>query len=150
MSALLVRTSTGHAPPTLVTVTGEIDIATAPSLRRHLLPLPDCSTILDLSGVRLLSAAGLTELVDLRERLIRTDACLALAAARPLVQRVLVITGLADTVTVAGTLDEAVYLLCCGVDPVVRSTPPPSCEHEHRGARGNARCCSSAPGRDSP
>jgi anti-sigma B factor antagonist len=111
MSALLVRTSSAQAPPTVVTVTGEIDIATVPALRRHLLSLPDCSTILDLSGVQLLSAAGLTELVDLRDRLVRADARLALAAAPPVVRRVLAITGLDDTMTLTDTLDDAVHLM---------------------------------------
>jgi anti-anti-sigma factor len=111
MSALLVRASIAQAPPTLVTVAGEIDIASVPALRRHLLSLPDCSTILELSGVELLSAAGLTELVDLRDRLTRADARLALAAAPRLVRRVLVIAGLADTMMLADTLDDAVQLV---------------------------------------
>ena len=111
MSALLVRTSTAQAPPTLVAVAGEIDIATVTTLRRHLLSLPDCSTILDLSEVSLLSAAGLTALVDLHDRLTRADARLALAAASPSVRRVLTITGLDDTMTLADTLDDAVHLV---------------------------------------
>ena len=79
MFALLIRTSIPQPPPTLVTVAGDIDIASAPLLRRHLLSVPGSSTVLDLSGVQLLSAAGLTELVDLRDRLTRADARLVLA-----------------------------------------------------------------------
>ncbi len=120
MSALLVRTSSAPAPPMVVTVTGEIDIATAPALRRHLLSLPDCSTILDLSGVSLLCAAGLTELVDLHTRLTRVDARLALAAAPPPVRRVLVITGLDNTLTLTDTLDDAVTLV---TTPIRRRSP---------------------------
>jgi anti-sigma B factor antagonist len=113
MSALLVRTFIPQAAPTLVIVAGDIDIdiATAPALRRHLLSLPACSTILDLSGVQLLSAAGLTELVDLHDRLTHADARLVLAAAPPLVRRVLAITGLDDTMTLADTLDDAIHLM---------------------------------------
>ena len=107
MSALLVRASIAQAPPTLVAVAGEIDIASAPALRRHLLSLPDCSTILELSGVQLLSAAGLTELVNLHDRLTRAGARLALAAAPRLVRRVLAITGLDDTMMLADTVDDA-------------------------------------------
>jgi anti-sigma B factor antagonist len=135
MSALLIRTSIPQAPPTLVTVAGDIDIASAPSLRRHLLSVPESSTVLDLSGVQLLSAAGLTELVDLRDRLTRADARLALAAPR-LVRRVLAITGLDDTMMLADTLHDAVQLVTIPIppaptatavlrDPVVRGTPPP-------------------------
>jgi anti-anti-sigma factor len=96
MPALLVRTSVAQAPPTLVAVAGEIDSATVPALRRHLLPLPDRSTVLELSGVQLLSAAGLTELIDLHTRLTRAAARLALAAAPSPVRRALAITGLDD------------------------------------------------------
>jgi len=138
MSALLIRTAIPQAPPTLVTVAGDIDIASAPSLRRHLLSVPECSTVLDLSGVQLLSAAGLTELVDLRDRLTRADARLALAAAPRLVRRVLTITGLDDTMLLADTVDDAVHLVTAPIPPaptatatvvlrgpVVRGTPPP-------------------------
>jgi anti-anti-sigma factor len=137
MSALLVRTSIPQPPPTLVTVAGDIDIASAPSLRRHLLSIPDSSTVLDLSGVQLLSAAGLTELIDLRDRLTRADARLALAAAPRLVRRVLAITGLDDTMMLADTVDDAVHLVTTPIPPrpaatvvlrgpAVRGTPPPA------------------------
>ena len=111
MSALLIRTSIPQAPPTLVTIAGDINTATVAGLRRHLLSVPACSTALDLSGVELLSAAGLTELVDLRDRLTRADARLALAAAPRLVRRVLVIAGLDDTMMLADSLDDAVHLV---------------------------------------
>ena len=123
MSALLVRTSSAPAPPTVVTVAGEIDIATAPALRSHLLSLPGCSTVLDLSGVPLLCAAGLTELVDLHDRLARVDARLALAAAPPPVRRVLAITGLDNMVTLTATLQDAVHLVAA---PIRRRTWPRS------------------------
>ncbi len=121
MSALLVRTSIPQTPPTLVTVAGEIDVATAPSLRRRLLSVPDSSTVLDLSGVQLLSAAGVTELVDFRDRLTRADARLALAAAPRLVRRVLEIAGLDDTMLLADTVDDAARL----VTTPIRQRPGP-------------------------
>jgi anti-sigma B factor antagonist len=128
MSALLVRTWSAQAPPTVVTVGGEIDIATAPALRRHLLSLPDCSTIVDLSEVQLLSAAGLTELVNLRDRLARADARLALAGAPRPLRRVLTVTGLDHTVALADTLDEAAILLATPIPqrprPLVSTTRP--------------------------
>ena len=61
--------------------------------------------------MQLLSAAGLTELVDLHNRLTRADARLALAAAPRLVRRVLAITGLDDTMMLADTLDDAIHLM---------------------------------------
>jgi anti-anti-sigma factor len=135
MSALLVRTVIPQVPPALVTVVGEIDIASAPSLCGHLMLLPDCSTILDLSGVQLLSAAGLNALVDLHDRLTRAEACLVLAAAPLSVRRVLAITRLDDTLLLADTVDDAIHLVdhpdpptptATGVHaPVVRGAPPP-------------------------
>ena len=122
MSALLIRTSIPQAPPTLVTVAGDIDIASAPSLRCHLLSVPESSTVLDLSGVQLLSAAGLTELVDLRDRLTRADARLALAAAPRLVRRVLGITGLDDTMMLADTLHDAVQLVTTPIPHAATAT----------------------------
>ena len=122
MSALLIRASIAQAPPTLVTVAGDIDTATVAGLRRHLLSLPACSTVLDLSGVQLLSAAGLTELVDLRDRLTRADARLALAAAPRLVRRVLAITGLDDTMMLADTLHDAVQLVATPIPPAATAT----------------------------
>ncbi len=61
--------------------------------------------------MELLSAAALSELVDLRDRLAQADARLALSAAPPVVRRVLAITGLDDTMLLADTLDDAVHLV---------------------------------------
>jgi anti-anti-sigma factor len=108
MSALLVRPCPTQNPPTLVMIAGEIDIASAPALRRHLLALPGCDTVLELSGLRLLSAAGLTEFIDLRDRLSRTNAALALVAPQRLVRRVLAITGVDDTIMLVDTIDAAI------------------------------------------
>jgi anti-anti-sigma factor len=111
VSALLVRASRAPAPPTVVTIAGEIDIASAPALHRHLRAVPTCHTVLEMSGVQLLSAAGVSELVDLRERLTRADAALAVAAAPPVVRRVLAITRFDTTVTVTDTIDDAIGLV---------------------------------------
>ena len=111
MSALLVHIAAVQTPPTLVELAGEIDIRTVPSLRRHLRTLPNHSTIVEMAGVRLLSAAGVAELVDLRDRLARVDKHLALAATRPLVRRILAITGIADTVLLADTVAAATGLI---------------------------------------
>ena len=136
MSALLIRTSIAQAPPTLVTIAGDIDTATVAGLRRHLLSVPACSTVLDLSGVQLLSAAGLTELVDLRDRLTHADARLALAAAPRLVRRILAITGLDDTMILADTLHDAVQLVTTPIPdrprPLSLVSETRSCGMHHR------------------
>ena len=123
MPALLIQTSPTQTPPTLVTIAGEIDIASAPALRRHLLSLPEFDTVLELSWVKLLSGAALTELVDLRDRLAQADARLALAATSPSARRVLAITGLDDTMLLADTLDEAVHLVATAMPQRPRTRP---------------------------
>ena len=134
MSALLIHIAPGQAPPTLVTLAGEIDIGSVSTLRRHLGALSNDSTIVDMSGVRLLSAAGVTELAALRDRLAHVDKSLALAAARPLVRRILAITGLGGTVLVTDTVDAATHLIPAAssldklapcVAPTVRSLAAP-------------------------
>ena len=70
MSALIVRVRTAPVP-TLVAVAGEIDLLTALQFRDELGALPDGDVVLDLSGVRLLAAAGLSVLLDLQDRQAR-------------------------------------------------------------------------------
>ena len=107
MSALIVRVRTAPVP-TLVAVAGEIDLLTALQFRDELGALPDGDVVLDLSGVRLLAAAGLSVLLDLQDRQARLGAQVVLAAARPLVRRVLCMTGLDRNLPMIATIDEAV------------------------------------------
>jgi anti-anti-sigma regulatory factor len=64
VSALIVRVRTAPVP-TLAAVAGEIDLLTALQFCDELGALPDGDVVLDLSGVRLLAAAGLSVLLDL-------------------------------------------------------------------------------------
>jgi anti-sigma B factor antagonist len=110
VSALIVEVRTAPAP-TLVTVAGEIDILTAPELRDQVRTLPDGDIVLDFSGVGFLAAAGLRVLLDLRDRRARAGMQVVLAAPSPSVQRVLVVTKLAHTLSMATTVDDAVALI---------------------------------------
>jgi anti-anti-sigma factor len=114
MTDLLVQAAPAQAPPTLVTVSGEIDLATVGELRRHLQALPACSTVLDLSGVSLLSASGVTELLRLHDRLARADALLVLAAAPPLARRVLSVIELDRAMVLADTVEDSLDLVVAG------------------------------------
>jgi anti-sigma B factor antagonist len=91
VSALIVRVRTAPVR-TLVAVAGELDLLTAPQLRAELRALPDGDVVLDLSVVRLLAAARLRVLLDLQDHQARVGAQLMLAAAPPLVRRVLCMT----------------------------------------------------------
>ena len=73
---------------TLVTVFGEADLATVAHFRECLSTVPDRDTVMDMSGVTLLSAVGLRVVLDLQNRLAAAGARLGLAAPAPPVPRV--------------------------------------------------------------
>lgn len=80
----------------VVTVTGELDVLTAPRLEKvvdHVLESGSTSVLVELSGVTFLASAGVGVLVDLRNRLSATDGRCGLVPSDP-VKRVLSITGL--------------------------------------------------------
>ena len=81
-----------------VRVTGDLDAATAPRLRRCLSELAELGVddfALDLSGVRFFDCAGLGALVSAKKRLRATGGDLRVVAASRTVRRVLVLTGFA-------------------------------------------------------
>jgi anti-sigma B factor antagonist len=87
---------------TLITLNGELDIASAPSLRERLhAALIDTGpyVVIDLSGVVFCDASGLALLVDARRR-IGPNGTVVLAAPRPQLLRLLRVTGLDRVFTV--------------------------------------------------
>jgi anti-sigma B factor antagonist len=122
VSALIVRVRTVPVP-TLVAIAGEIDLLTAPQFRHELHALPDGDVVLDLSGVGLLAGAGLRVLLDLHDRQARVGAHVVLAAAPPLVRRVLCMTGLDHNLPMTATTDEAVVFVADAAARA-RSTDP--------------------------
>src|SRR5690349_16533154 len=124
VSALIVHVRACPAP-TLVTVAGAIDLATAPQLRERLLPLPDDDLILDTSQVRLLAAAGLHALQELQERRTRAGAQLVLAAPSDPVRRVLCVTGLDKTLPVAACVEDAVAFVAAAATRADPGGPRP-------------------------
>jgi hypothetical protein len=73
--------------------------------------------------VRLLAAPGLSVLLDLHDRQARVGAQVVLAAAPPLVRRVLCITGLDRNLPMTATTDEAVAFVA-GASARARSAYP--------------------------
>jgi anti-sigma B factor antagonist len=105
--ALSVRGQGGY---TIVTISGEIDIASAPALRVQLLDLlrPHASRIvIDLSGVTFCDASGLAVLVAASRRADLVDGVLRLAAPAPLTATVLRLTGLDSRFEIFATVPEA-------------------------------------------
>ncbi|MFD9943915.1 STAS domain-containing protein [Nonomuraea sp. NPDC059023] len=83
--------------PTIVRLTGEIDIFTSAALRRRLLSALGSSTsvlVLDLSQVSFCDASGLAVLVGIQHRARPLGITVALTAPRPFMSRLLRMTGL--------------------------------------------------------
>lgn len=85
-----------------IAVSGEIDLATAPSLRSTLMavldgPPPSPALLqVDLAGVSFLDSTGIGALVGVRNH-ATTKACqMQLTGLQPAVRRVLTVTGLLD------------------------------------------------------
>jgi anti-sigma B factor antagonist len=87
-----------------VTLRGELDIATAPDVEERATVLLRHRSIdhltFDMAGVSFVDSAGLAALVRISQRAHAVDCTLALINVRPLVQRVLDVTGLADVLNV--------------------------------------------------
>jgi anti-sigma B factor antagonist len=86
----------------LVRVSGEIDLASAPSLARVLAALEEQpnhgAVVLDVARVSYLDAAGIAVVVDHDRRMQAYGARLVLRDPSPLVRRVLEVTGDHDLV----------------------------------------------------
>lgn len=103
---IAVRRRAGHV---LVTVSGEIDIATAGQLRARLAGAVGGGqqVIVDLSRVSFIDAAGAGILAGAAARAAARGGSLRLAAAGRQVRRVLVLTGLDRSIPLAATVAEA-------------------------------------------
>ena len=105
---LSVRGKDGY---TVVAISGELGIASAPVLREQLLGLlrPGASRIvIDLSGVTFCDASGLAVLVGASRRAGLLAGALRLAAPTPLVATVLRLTGLHSRFEIFATVPEAI------------------------------------------
>ena len=78
-------------------VSGEIDLATAPGLRRELETLiveAHSPAVLDLSAVTFIDASGLSELVAAQRKVVHTDVEIVLVDPSAPCRRILEVTGL--------------------------------------------------------
>jgi anti-sigma B factor antagonist len=85
----------GNGTP-VVSVVGELDLATAQVFERTLPDVTEAGTgemILDLTGCSFLDSTGLRALVAARERLEHSDRSRALVVTSPIVMRIFKITG---------------------------------------------------------
>jgi anti-sigma B factor antagonist len=80
----------------VVTVTGEIDLATAPLLEGALRWYRDCDVTVELSSLTLLDASGLTALIRTRKGLRQAGHTLRTSGERGVVLAAMHVTGLVD------------------------------------------------------
>ncbi len=96
-----------------VRVTGEVDIATVGALRSALWAAPARSVLrVDLSGVRVLSAAGVRALVAAHLRIRARGGELVLVGPDPTVHRVLRATGLHRVIPIVDPCPDRELVAC--------------------------------------
>jgi len=101
----------------VLVVTGELDVATAPQLRQEAVRLTTAGhhhLVLDLSGVDFLDSTGLGVVVGVLKRVRTHGGDLAVAGAVDHVRKVFDITRISDVVAMYDTADEACASLGAG------------------------------------
>jgi anti-sigma B factor antagonist len=107
----------GHG--VVLTVCGEVDLATAPQLDAKLTDLVDNGTgsvVVDLTPVAFLDSTGLTVLLAARQRAQAGGRSIQLVCREGPVLRVLQMTGAEKVIPVYSSLAEAVGAQTTGVD----------------------------------
>ncbi len=101
-----------HADHTIVTVSGEIDLYTAPRLHGEIAAvLADgmpARVVIDMSGVEFCDSTGMNVLLSCLRRARERGGELEIASPRPAVRKILQVTGLDSVFTLAE--DEAAGL----------------------------------------
>lgn len=95
----------------VVSVVGEVDLATAPAFEQTLLGVTEDRTgdvIVDLTGCSFLDSRGIRALITTRARLERSNRPLALVLSNPSVLKVLQITGFDEQFEIYPSLGAAV------------------------------------------
>jgi len=109
-SVELSVTSRQEGDRTVISVSGEIDVYTAPSLRERLNELVASgyyNLVVDMEGVEFLDSTGLGVLVGGLKRVRSHDGTLRLVCAQEKILKVFRITGLTKVFPIHATLAEA-------------------------------------------
>ena len=98
---------------TVVTISGEVDVAAGPDLRDQLLPLIESGAdhlVIDLEPVDFIDSTGLGVLVGAvrRARANDGDGDVRLVCTNPRILKVFAVTGLDQVFVIAASVDEAV------------------------------------------
>ncbi len=92
----------------VLSVKGEVDVYTAPTLREHILTAINegaSTVVVDLSGVSFMDSTGLGVLVGALKRLRQADGTLHVVCDSEPVLKIFRVTGLFDVFGVVDTLD---------------------------------------------
>ena len=96
---------------TVIAVSGEIDVYTAPKLREKLIALVEAGSyqlIVDMEGVEFLDSTGLGVLVGGLKRVRAHDGWIDLVCTQSRILKVFEITGLTKVFAIHNSVDEAV------------------------------------------
>src|SRR5215469_5784351 len=122
---------------TVIAVSGEIDVYTAPRLREALVSLVDAGNyrlIVDMEGVEFLDSTGLGVLVGGLKRVRAHDGVIDLVCTQGRILRIFRITGLSRVFNIYDSVDEAMASrISTSPSPTIQPTPPTS--RSSRGAR---------------
>jgi anti-sigma B factor antagonist len=93
-----------------LSVTGEIDVATAPALRERIDGVIEAGVVLvvDLLGVSFLDSTALGVLIAAHKRCEESGTVLRIVVSEPRLVKIFEITGLTELLTIVPTLDQAV------------------------------------------
>jgi anti-anti-sigma factor len=103
-----------HGERNVITVDGDLDLATAPQLASIALALVEAGApdlIVDAERLSFCDSSGLTAFVQIANRLEIVDGRLAIASPTPIVRRVLELSGLVEAFVVADSLPAAMAAL---------------------------------------
>jgi anti-sigma B factor antagonist len=111
----LVLRETDHDGVPVLSLSGEVDLATVPRLRDRLVQAaadhPGVTLIVDLDGVSLLDSAGLGVLVGGLRRMRSAGGDLALVCSSPTIAEIVTVTGLDRVFTIHARLVDAVGMV---------------------------------------
>jgi anti-sigma B factor antagonist len=98
-----------HDDYTIVTISGEIDLYTAPRLHSELVGVLDDGmpgrVVIDMSGVEFCDSTGMNVLLSCLRRARERGGELEIAAPRPAVRKILQVTGLDSVFTLVADAD---------------------------------------------
>ena len=103
-----------HDGYALIAVAGDLDLATAPELAalgEQVVTAGAANVVVDANELAFCDSSGLRVLVQIANDLHPGGGKLVIAGAKPIVLRVLEITGLTDTVVLADSVPEAAAAL---------------------------------------